>query len=111
MRKNKVNKKVAKPQDKAEAKKKAAPKKAVTKKTASKKVAAAEAPRVSTPVAENSAPTQARPITAEERHRMIEEAAYYRALERDDHGQAEHDWAEAEAAIDAMLAEEGLQVA
>ena len=42
---------------------------------------------------------------------MIEEAAYYRSLERVSGSDgAERDWAEAEAAIDAMLREQGLSV-
>lgn len=43
------------------------------------------------------------PITAEERHRRIAEAAYYRALHRGFHGGADlEDWLESEAEIDRL---------
>lgn len=43
-------------------------------------------------------------VTAEERHRMIAEAAYYRALQRGfAGGSAEDDWAQAEREINTTL--------
>lgn len=43
-------------------------------------------------------------VTPEERHRMIAEAAYYRALQRGfSGGSAEDDWAEAEREINSTL--------
>jgi hypothetical protein len=43
-------------------------------------------------------------ITAEERHRRIAEAAYYRALRRGFHGGADlEDWLESEAEIDRLV--------
>lgn len=50
-------------------------------------------------------PPQAR--TADERRRMIEEAAYYRAQSRDFAPGFEHeDWLAAEAAVDLLIARE-----
>ena len=44
------------------------------------------------------------PITAEERHRRIAQAAYYRALRRGFHGGADlEDWLESEAEIDRLI--------
>ena len=44
------------------------------------------------------------PIAAEERHRRIAEAAYYRALHRGFHGGADlEDWLESEAEIDRLI--------
>lgn len=64
------------------------PKKRAAKKT---KGAGAETPRVE-------------PVTAEERHRMIAEAAYYIAEQRGfQGGDPEQDWREAEAQIGGML--------
>jgi DNA anti-recombination protein RmuC len=52
-------------------------------------------------------PTQRADISAEQRHRMIEEAAYYLAQQRGfAPGNATGDWLEAEAQIDRMLAEQ-----
>lgn len=43
-------------------------------------------------------------ITAEERHRRIAEAAYYRALRRGFHGGSDlEDWFESEAEIDRLI--------
>ena len=43
-------------------------------------------------------------VNAAERHRMIAEAAYYRALRRGFHGGSDlEDWLEAEAEIDKLL--------
>ncbi len=43
-------------------------------------------------------------LSPQERHRMICDAAYYRALRRGfGHGSPDQDWREAEAEIDAML--------
>jgi hypothetical protein len=42
-------------------------------------------------------------VSAEERRRMISEAAYFRAQRRGFRGDPVRDWAEAEAEIDAML--------
>lgn len=49
---------------------------------------------------------QTRDVSAEERHRMIAEAAYYRALARGFSGDGDPlgDWLAAEAEIDQMLA-------
>lgn len=45
-------------------------------------------------------------VSVEERHRMIAEAAYYKALERGPEGTDPYrDWIEAEAEIDALLLE------
>ena len=49
-------------------------------------------------------PHPARPISMEERHRMIAEAAYYRALRRGfQGGSAEQDWFEAVREVEARL--------
>lgn len=43
-------------------------------------------------------------LTAEERHRRIAEAAYYRAMRRGFHGGADlEDWLESEAEIDKLI--------
>lgn len=43
-------------------------------------------------------------ITAEERHRQISEAAYYRAMRRGFHGGSDlEDWLESEAEIDKLI--------
>ena len=47
-------------------------------------------------------------VDADERRRMVEEAAYYISLGRDGAGtNPNRDWSEAEAQIDALLAQEG----
>ena len=85
------------------AKKKAAPKKtvakkAVTKKAVSKKVAAA--PR--------AAAKPRNPVSAAERYKMIQEAAYYKAERRGfEPGWEAQDWAESEREIDALLKRQG----
>ncbi|MFN7086988.1 MAG: DUF2934 domain-containing protein [Burkholderiales bacterium] len=53
---------------------------------------------------QENAPRNAAETAAAERHRMIAEAAYYRALRRGFHGGSDlEDWLEAEAEIDKML--------
>jgi hypothetical protein len=83
---------------------KASPAKAVAKKTTAAKSAAAK------PVAKKAAPAKAAPakkgngITAEQRYRMIAEAAYYIAEKRGfAPGDPSRDWADAEAQIRAMF--------
>lgn len=83
---------------------KASPAKAVAKKTTAVKSAAAK------PVAKKAAPAKAAPakkgngITAEQRYRMIAEAAYYIAEKRGfAPGDPSRDWADAEAQIRAMF--------
>ena len=99
--------------------KKAATKKSTAKKTevkrsAASKAAADEVAVTPEPVA-FEATAVAQPtvttVTREERQRMIAEAAYYRSLERGDQAEPGRDWAEAEAAIDAMHAEHGVEMA
>jgi len=54
-------------------------------------------------------PILAKVIDADERRRMIQEAAYHKFLQRGPgNGTPAHDWIEAEAEIDALLAEEQL---
>ena len=68
------------------------------KKTASTKKKAATTPR-----------KKPRLISVQERHDMIAEAAYYRALARDfQGGDSSEDWLAAEAEIDAILVRDGL---
>jgi hypothetical protein len=63
--------------------------------------AAAEPTRAAAAEPERQRPTT---VTAQERRRMIEHAAYMRALARGFRGdRAEQDWYEAEAEIDALL--------
>lgn len=83
---------------------KASPAKAVAKKNTAAKSAAAK------PVAKKAAPAKAAPakkgngITAEQRYRMIAEAAYYIAEKRGfAPGDPSRDWADAEAQIRAMF--------
>lgn len=101
--------------------KKTAPKKPATKaaskpkdekRPATKKAAPAKsALPASKKAASGSAATQpertdqaARPITSEERHRLIAQAAYLRAEKRGfQNGDPEQDWLEAEKEIDAAL--------
>ena len=55
-------------------------------------------------------PAIARVISREERHRMIAEAAYHKSLLRSPgNGSPHQDWYEAEAEIDALLAEQQVQ--
>ena len=50
-----------------------------------------------------------RPVTTEERHRMIAEAAYYRALHRGfSDGSAEDDWIQAEQEVNRTLLQPSL---
>lgn len=83
---------------------KAAPAKASPAKAVAKKTTAAK------PVAKKAAPAKAAPakkgngITAEQRYRMIAEAAYYIAEKRGfAPGDPSRDWADAEAQIRAMF--------
>jgi hypothetical protein len=92
---------VKKAEAKVAAPKKAAPKKAAAKKTVARKKAPAK----------TAATTPKRIISAEERYRMVEEAAYYKAEAR--HfapGDTGADWLAAEAEVDARLADEGVIV-
>src|SRR5262245_20286888 len=67
-------------------------------------VAAGMATPESTPAPGKSAPNT--PVTAEQRWRMVAEAAYFKAQRRGFvGGDSKHDWAEAEAEIDAWLLE------
>jgi len=93
------------------------PRKAAAKRTGTTTKAAAKRARATAPAATpvEAAPagapakpsattTSRRGITAEERYRMIAEAAYYRAQKRGfAPGHHDHDWRLAEAEIDAML--------
>lgn len=80
---------------------------AAAKKTASrpkKKAAAKKAPAAKKKTVGKKSSTGA--VSVEERHRMIAEAAYYKALERGpDRADPHRDWIEAEAEIDALLLE------
>ncbi len=79
--------------------KKVATKKAVTKKAATKKVAKKKVAA--------SAPTGA-PVSAEERYKMIQEAAYYKAESRGfEPGWEQQDWADSEREIDNLLKKQG----
>lgn len=83
--------------------KKTAAKKTVTKKAVAKKAPVKAAPQ---PPLQDRAVTlkPVSEVTPEERYRMIEEAAYYRAEKRGfEPGHEEEDWAAAVAEIDAML--------
>jgi hypothetical protein len=85
--------------------KKAAAKKAPVRKTAAKPDVPEPAPSVSQALPDR--PVTLKPaaeVTPEERYRMIEEAAYYRAEKRNfAPGNAAEDWAAAEAEVDEML--------
>jgi hypothetical protein len=95
-RKTPARKKTPKPAAKA-----AAPESALSPAPA---VAAGKATPGSSPAPGKSAPKT--PITAEKRWRMVSEAAYFKAQRRGfAGGDAKHDWAEAEAEIDAWLLE------
>ncbi len=104
---------------------------AESKKTSPRKKSApksAPAPVAATPVAKpiapvhNSAPVAKpaapaaksapapRTISAEERARMVQEAAYYRAEKRGFQGDPHEDWTAAEAEISAKLARENVRV-
>ncbi len=94
-----------------------APAAPVTKKTVAKKAAAKKA--VAKKAAVKASPQPPLPdravtlkpvaeVTPEERYRMIQEAAYYRAEKRGfEPGHDEEDWAAAVAEIDAMLSRDG----
>lgn len=97
-------------------------KKTSTRKKASPKAAAPVAATVTAPVAPAApAPAAAKPaapakpaprtITASERARMVQEAAYYRAEKRGFQGDPHEDWVAAEAEISARLARENVRVA
>jgi len=80
---------------------------APNKPAAKKKAPARRAPARKKPAAAARAVTAPRPISAEERMRLISEAAYYKAEARGFcGGNPEGDWLEAEAEIDAMLLQE-----
>ncbi|MBK1630407.1 hypothetical protein CKO31_06525 [Thiohalocapsa halophila] len=100
----------------------AAPAAPVTKKTLAKKAATKKAIAKKVPAqaaVPNNAPQPPLPdravtlkpvseVTPEERYRMIQEAAYYRAEKRGfEPGHDEEDWAAAVAEIDAMLGRDG----
>lgn len=77
------------------------PKRARTPKAAS---AAAPVPTPSAPEPDTFQPQQAAPIHASERHRYVQEAAYFRAERRGFVPGFEHeDWLQAEAEVDARL--------
>lgn len=86
--------------------KKVVAKKAPAKKAAAKKTAA-KAASPQPPLADRAVTLKpVGKVTPEERYRMIEEAAYYRAEKRGfAPGHEEEDWAAAVAEIDAMLAQ------
>jgi hypothetical protein len=72
------------------------------RKAAPKKAAAPAAPTKAAPVV-SRAPVRPK-VSAEERARMVAEAAYFRAQRRGfRNGDPKRDWIEAEAEIDAML--------
>jgi len=93
------------------AKKRAAPKKSTAKKAPAKKATAgkstaAAAPRQGSSAAKKggAAPRSPLSVSAEERWRMIAEAAYYKAAARDFiGGDPVYDWLSAEAEVDAKL--------
>jgi len=80
---------------------------ALTKPAAKKKAPARTAPARKKPAGAAKALAPRGPISAEERSRLISEAAYYKAEARSFcGGDPERDWLEAEAEIDAMLLQE-----
>jgi hypothetical protein len=82
---------------------KTAPAKAKAPAPRARREAAAEPPAPVATAPENGKSTAAR-LSPEERHRLIAEAAYYRASERGFHGGAEvEDWLAAEAEVDTKL--------
>ena len=71
------------------------------RKPAAPKVPAARAPRVA---GEAVSPVETgMRVSPEERHRMIAEAAYFRAQQRTGPASPEQDWLEAEAEVDTLL--------
>jgi outer membrane biosynthesis protein TonB len=85
---------------------KPAPKAAVTKPVEKKAPAAKKAPAVNKPVAAKPAAkntTVAMTVSAEQRYRMIAEAAYYRAESNHFKSDSVRDWIEAESDIAALL--------
>ncbi|MDD2235596.1 MAG: DUF2934 domain-containing protein [Kiritimatiellae bacterium] len=86
---------------KAPAVKSVAAKKAPVKKVVAKKSAAA-APAKRAPAA-SKVTTRKKVVTAEERFRMVNEAAYYVAERNGFAGDDQRYWAEAEASIDALV--------
>lgn len=102
---------------KTAARKTAAKKSATGKKVAKKKVAAkapAKAPaQKAAPTATTTATTTAprRTVSVEERRHMIAEAAYRKAYERQfRNGSPQQDWLDAEAEVDARLADTGAEI-
>ena len=87
--------------------KKTVAKKAPAKKAVAKKAAAKASPQPPLPDRAVTLKPVAE-VTPEERYRMIQEAAYYRAEKRGfAPGHDEEDWAAAVAEIDAMLSRDG----
>jgi len=89
--------------------KKAAAKKAPARKTAPKAAVPEAAPSIAEPLPERPVTLKsAAEVTPEERYRMVQEAAYYRAERRNfTPGHAAEDWAAAEAEVDEMLRKRG----
>ena len=86
-------------------KKKAAKKKVAKKASAKKASATKTAPTTTTPA------TPRRTVSVEERRHMIAEAAYRKAYERQfRNGSPQQDWLDAEAEVDARLADMGAEI-
>ena len=97
---------------KAVAKKQAAAKKSASKKATTKKVVAkkkrADATAARKAAAKRPSPAPSRRISANERHRMIAEAAYLRGETQGFLSDEHEDWLLAEAEVDARLAKAGV---
>lgn len=97
----------------AKTKKPAADRTVAEKKTAAKKVAPKKkaAAKQKTAAKRVAAPKKtARPITAEERHRMIAEVAYLRSEAQGFTSDQHSDWLAAEAEVDARLLQQKIDV-
>jgi len=84
----------------------AAPK-SVRRKTAATAAPAPAAPAPAAPAPKTEPARAAAPVSPEERHRMIAEAAYYIALRKGFNSDPRENWIEAEAEIAARLKAEG----
>jgi hypothetical protein len=98
----------SKPATKKPAAKKSAPKKTIAKKAAPKatttKKAAAKKPAVKKPTAKKTSAPKSTTVSAFERYKMIEVAAYYLAEKKGFSGNSADYWTAAEKEIDKKLA-------
>jgi hypothetical protein len=81
-----------------------------SKKTAPKAHAATAASSPSPSIRPAAKPQVGRTITAEERARMVQESAYYRAEKRGFQGDPHEDWVAAEKEISSKLARENIKI-